>query len=398
MRGHIEERKDRNGKSLFYAVVYIGRDDKGHKRYKWLKANGKRDAERRLAEAIHEMNVGDYVDPKGALGDFIERWLKEYAKPNLSPRTVEGYESIYKTHIGPSLGKLQLKDVRPERIQAFYASRLEMGLSTTTVRHHAMMLHRVLEHAVKWQLLARNPADAVTPPVARHIEMRTLDEAAAETVLEAAKDTPYFPLFHLGLYTGIRRSEMLAVRWRDTDLLMADISISRSMHRLLDHQIVFRGTKTAKSSRKVALDPVTCGVLRQHRSNEIALCKTLQIKFTEDRLVFCHWDGSPLLPSTVSQAWRRLTRGLGFNNIRFHDLRHSHATLMLKAGVHPKVVQERLGHSSIAITLDTYSHVMPGMQHHAAETFAKMLDPNIRQGQDETSSNSHDTANAQSQK
>ncbi len=203
--------------------------------------------------------------------------------------------------------------------------------------------------------------------------MHILDEEQVAMALKEAEVTTYYVLFYLAVYTGMRQSELLALRWSDIDLTMAEISVSRSMHRLLTHEVIFRGTKTAKSSRTVALSPSTCAVLRQHLENEMALCGRLGIPFTNDRLVFSTPDGTPLIAATVRQAWRRLTKRLGFQNIRFHDLRHTHASLMLKQGVHPKIVQERLGHSTIATTLDTYSHVTPGLQRKAAEAFDKIM-------------------------
>jgi integrase len=372
MKGYIR----RSGERSYQLGVYLGKDTDGKKKYKWLTVKGnKRQAEAKLNEMVHQINTGVFTDPKGTFGEFIERWLVEYVKPNLSPRTLEGYQNIVRAGVGPTLGKVQLKDLKPEQLQKYYADKLATGLSTTTVRHHAMLLHCVLEFAVKWQLLVRNPADAVTPPITRHTEMHTLDETQAEQILKAAEDTPYFSLFHLALFTGMRRSELLALRWADVDLMGAEISVNRSMHRLLTHEVIFRGTKTLKSSRSVALAPDTCVVLRQHVNNEMALCVATGMVFTNERLIFCQWDGKPLLPHTISQAWRRLTHRLGIWHIRFHDLRHTHASLMLKAGIHPKIVQERLGHSSISITLDTYSHVTPGIQHAAAKTFADIFRP-----------------------
>lgn len=372
MKGHIVKR----GKDSFSIVLSLGYDREGKRVRKWVTVHGgKREAQAKLAELLHQFNTGVYADPKGTVGEFMERWIIEYAKPNLSPRTTEGYESIYRAHVAAELGKVPLKSLKPEHLQKYYTGRLDAGLSTTTVRHHAMLLHRVLEHALRWQLLARNPADAVTPPAVRHTEMHTLDEAQADKALTEAMNTPYYALFSLALYTGMRRSELLALRWQDIDLIMAEISVSRAMHRLLTGEFVFRGTKTAKSSRTVALSPDACLVMRHHLDNEMALCGRLGVSFANDRLVFCKWDGTPLIPYTVSQAWRRLTRGLGIQDVRFHDLRHTHATLMLKQGIHPKIVQERLGHSSIAITLDTYSHVSPGMQRKAAEAFDQILKP-----------------------
>jgi integrase len=368
MKGQIRQRGD-----TFSVIVPLGKDADGKKRYKWVTCQSKREAQAKRAELIHLINNGEITNPKGTTGEFIERWLNEYAKPNLSPRTTEGYESIFRAHLETAIGNVMLKNLKPEHIQKYYADTLASGLSTTTVRHHAMMLHRVLEHAVKWQLLSRNPADAVTPPKTRHVEMHTLDETQAETIMAEAMNTPYYSLFALALYTGMRRSEILALRWQDIDLIMAEVSVSRSMHRLITKEFVYRGTKTAKSSRTVALSPNTCQLLRQHLENEMALCARMKVPFANDRLVFCQWDGKPYIPYTISQAWSRLVRRLGIKDIHFHSLRHTHATLMLKAGIHPKIVQERLGHSSIAITLDTYSHVSPGMQQKAAETFDSIL-------------------------
>jgi integrase len=371
MRGHIVKRGN-----IYSIVLSLGYDGKGKRLQKWVTVQGgKREAQTKLAELLHQLNSGLYVDPKGTLGEFMERWLVEYAQPNLSPRTTEGYQSIYRAHIAPTIGKSPLKYLKPEHIQKYYAEMLAHGLSTTTVRHHAMLLHRVLEHALKWQLLARNPADAVTPPRTQHSEMHTLDESQVSAVLKQAEATSYYVIFYLAIYTGMRQSELLGLRWQDIDLIMAEISVRRSMHRLLTHEVIFRGTKTAKSSRSVAISPSTCLVLRKHLEKEMALCNRLGIQFKNDRLIFCTPDGSPLISGTVRQSWRRLTRRLGLQNIRFHDLRHTHASLMLKQGVHPKIVQERLGHATISTTLDLYSHVTPGLQHKAAEAFDEIFKP-----------------------
>jgi integrase len=372
MKGSII--KQSRYKQSYTIVLFLGYDDKGKKKYKWVTVQGtKHDAQVKLAELRTQLNTGTYVDPKGTLGEFLKRWLVEYARPNLSPRTYEGYESIIRAHITPVIGNTLIKNLKPEHIQKYYADRLADGSSTTTVRHHAMLLHCALEHALKWQLLVRNPADAVTPPRIRHIEMHVLDETQVGIALSEAKNTPYYALFYLAVYTGMRQSELLALRWGDIDLTMAELSVSRSMHRLLTHEVVFRGTKTAKSSRTVALSPNTCQVMRQHLDNEMALCNRLGIPFTNDRLVFCIPDGKPLIPATVRQAWRRLIKRLGYPNIRFHDLRHTHASLMLKQGIHPKIVQERLGHATISTTLDLYSHVTPGLQRKAVEAFDEIF-------------------------
>jgi len=377
MKGYLKKQNNKHGikgKESYRIGVYLGKDDDGKKCYQWETIKGgKKKAQERLQEILHQKNTGMLAIPKGTLGEFIERWLKEYAKTNLSPRTAEGYESIYHSRLKSELGLVMLKDLKPAHIQKYYADLQASGKTSSTARHHAMMLHRVLEHAVKWQLLPRNPADAVTPPKNRHIEMKTLDESQAELILNEAMNTPYYTLFALALHTGARRSELLSLRWQDISFPGAELSISRSMHRLLNGEFIYRNTKTVKSNRSVALSPMTCQMLRHHLDNEMAQCSQLKIPFTNERLVFCRWNGEPLIPHTVSQAWRRLARRLGIKDIHFHSLRHTMATLMLERGIHPKIVQERLGHSSIAITMDTYSHVMPGMQKKAAETLDTIL-------------------------
>jgi integrase len=368
MKGSIIKR----GNS-YSGAVYVGRNENGIKKYKWVSAPSRQEVKVKLAELKHSVMAGTYIAPKGTLAEFAQRWLKEYAEPKLAPRTVDGYRSIFNSGIGPAMGKVLLRDLKPDRIQRYYADKLATGVSNTTVTHHAMVLHRILEFAVKWQLLARNPADAASPPGIRHIEMHILDEEQVVVFLNAAIDTPYFTEFHLALFTGMRRSEIMALRWQDCDLILAGISVSRSMHQLYDRQIVFSGTKTAKSSRRIELSPETCQVLRLHLENEMSLCARLGVPFTNDRLLFCEWDGRPLSPDRVSRAWEQLIKKLEFGHIRFHDARHTHASLLLKAGIHPKIVQERLGHANIQTTLNIYSHVMPGMQRRAAEAFEEMI-------------------------
>ena len=241
-----------------------------------------------------------------------------------------------------------------------------------------MFLHRVLSHAVRMQLLSQNPADSVERPVRQHVEMRTLDEVQVGAVFTAAEKTPYFSLFHTALFTGMRRSELLGLRWSDVDLIMAEVTVNRALHHLSSGGFIIRGTKTTRSTRSVALAPESCNVLRRHLDNEQLLCLEIGMPFKNDRYLFCKWDGSPLIPHTVTQAWRRLTSRLGIWGVRFHDLRHTHATMMLKQGIHPRIVQERMGHSSIAITLDVYSHVTPGMQQEAARSFGQLFDEDIR--------------------
>ncbi len=278
------------------------------------------------------------------------------------------------------MGNILLTQLKPEHITRYEAQKIASGrcdgkggLSPRSVRYHHFTLHTALRTAVKWGLLARNPADAVDPPHFERPEMHTLNEDDIQRVLTAAKETQYYSLFFLALFTGMRRSELLALRWQDVDLLLCQAFVTRSMHQLRDGSIIFREPKTARSRRMISLSPSTAIELRDHHEKQKLAFAMQGTAFKDDTLIFCQSDGKPLLPNSVTHAWMKLVRRLGLKGIRLHDARHSHASLMLKQGIHPKIVQERLGHSSISTTLDVYSHVAPGLQEAAANRFDELI-------------------------
>lgn len=378
MRGHITKRS----KDSYSIVIDVGTDPAtGKRKQQRVSIKGtKKEAEQRLSELLHQLDTGTFIKPgKTTVAEYLERWLKDYAWPNLSPKTAEGYEHMINRHIVPALGNIPLTQLKPSDIQKYYSDKLATGrkdgtggLSARTVRHHHVTLHGALQIAVKQGLLIRNPCDAVTPPHYQRPEMHTLNEDDIHKLLEAAKDTLYYPIFYIALFTGMRRSEMLALRWCDIDLDLCELSVTRSLHHLRDGTTVFRQPKTTKSRRMIALSPSTALVLREHRGKQIAERLLTGKPLSDDSLIFSHPDGKPLLPDSITRHWIRLTRRLGMN-IRLHDARHTMATLMLKQGVHPKIVQERLGHASITTTLDTYSHVTPGLQAAAALRFDELV-------------------------
>lgn len=381
MRGHIVKR----GKDSYSIKISVGKDaTTGKYKYQWTTVKGtKKEAEKRLSELLNQLDNGTFMKPgKTTVAEYLERWLKSYAWPNLAPRTAEGYEHICRRHLIPALGNMTLTGLKPEHLQQYQSGKLsggrcdgKGGLSPRTVRHHHMVLHDALEHAVKMGLLNRNIADAVSPPSCQRPQWQTLSELDISTFLEAAKQTPYHVLFYEALFTGMRRSELLALRWCDVDLLLCQAHVTRSLHHLLTGEIVIRTPKTAKGRRMVALSPSAALLLQGHRDKQEAQRAILGIPLTDNDLIFSDLDGKPLLPNTVTHAWIKLVRRIGLKGIRLHDARHTHASLMLKQGVHPKIVQERLGHASIQMTLDTYSHVAPGLQEAAAAGFDKMVLP-----------------------
>ena len=368
MRGYIRKR----GKNSYAITISLGRDPATGRYLKdYLTVKGtKKDAEKKLVEVLNQIDNGIYIRPSTTtLAEFLEMWLKDYVSPNLSPTTASGYEHIIYRYIIPFLGNMTLTVLKPEHLIKYYAEKTEKGLSAQTVRHHHTILHKALHDAVEWGLLSRNPADAVSPPRVQRPELQTWNEDEIFRFLQEAKSTPYYALFYTALFTGMRRSEILALRWCDVNLILAQISVNRSLHVLKGGKVVFRQPKTSKSRRTIALSPSAVITLKEHRDKQELEHLMLGIPLKEEDLVFAHYDGTPLLPNTVTHAWIKLVRRSGLKSIRLHDARHSHASILLKIDVHPKIVQERMGHSSIQVTLDTYSHVAPGLQEKAAKHF-----------------------------
>ena len=367
MRGSIIKRH----KSSYTIVLNLGVDPQGKRRQQWLSVKGtKKEAEKRLSELLHQLDTGTFMRPsKTTLAEYLERWLTDYARPNLSPRGFERYAGIISKHLIPDMGAIRLTQLRPEHLQKLYAVKLNSGLSARTVRYIHVVIHKALQTAIKWGLVSRNVADGVDVPHARRSEMQTWGEDEIARFLEAAKTTPYYALFYLALFTGMRRSELLGLKWNDVDLLLGEVSVTRSLHHLRDGSYIFTEPKSAKSRRTIALPPSAILTLREHHEKQKLERVMLGIPLTGDDLVFSALEGKPLRPNTITRAWAILAARCGVKVIRLHDARHTHASLMLKQGIHPKIVQERLGHATIAITLDTYSHVAPGLQEAAAKRF-----------------------------
>jgi len=378
MRGTIITRGD-----SYRIKISLGKDSATGKyisHYETINGN-KKDAEKRLNELIHQRDNGTFVKPgKATLSEYLESWLADYCKPNLSPRTHELYSYICNKHIIPTLGSILLFEIKPQHLQRLYADKLKSGLSGRTVQIIHVTLHKALKNAVKTGQLIRNVVDAVDSPKIQRREMRVMSETDLHIFLEYAKDTPNYALFYTSLFTGMRRAELLALRWSDVDLELCQVSVTRSMQYIQaaapGNRISFKEPKTTKSKRSIALSPSTAITLREHQAKQNELRESLGYPALSDSdLVFSHYDGSPLLPSSVTHAWMKIVRSCGLHGIRLHDSRHTHASLLLKQGVHPKIVQERLGHGSIQITLDTYSHVAPGLQQAAANKFDDILLP-----------------------
>ncbi len=378
MRGHIRKR----GNS-WTIVVELGRDPvTGKRKQQWQSIKGtKKDAERELRVLLTSLETGTYVKPtKSTLGEYLERWLRDYVQTNVRPKTAEGYMSKIRCHILPEIGQVPLADLQPSHLQTLYRTKLESGrvngdggLGPSTVNQLHRILSAALRHAVKWGLVGRNVAEAVDPPRAPRNEPHILDSKDVHTLLAASKETPYYQVFHLAIYTGLRRSELLGLRWRDIDLDMATLSVVQTRMQLSGGKSFFQEPKTSRSRRQVALPPSTVLVLREYREQQEVQALLVGWEITPDSSVFRYDDGSPILPDTITHVFHKTSSKVGLHGVRFHDLRHTHASLMLKQGTHPKIVSERMGHSTVSITLDVYSHVTPGIQQAAALAFEEVV-------------------------
>ncbi len=382
MRGHIRQRS----KGSWTLFVDLGRDpETGKRKQKLLTVRGtKKDAEKEMRTVLTRIEGGVYVKPtKLTVGEYLKQWLESYVATNVTPKTQDRYEGIIRAHLIPAFGMLELTALHPQHIQSYYSQALKSGrkdgkggLSARTVRYHHMVLYEALKHAVKYGLLIRNVAEAVDPPIPEYKGITIIDSDRVRELLQAAKETPYYACIFTAVYTGMRRSELLGLRWCDVDLELATLSIVQTLHQTQNGKYVIGKPKTKGSSRMIAMSPSLAILLREQKQNRELDRMLLGKPILPEDLVFSNPDGSPLRPNTVSRAFEKIARSLGLK-MRFHDLRHAHATLMLRQGVHPKIVSERLGHSSVAITLDIYSHVLPGLQEAAASKFEEGLQEGI---------------------
>ncbi|MCP4614441.1 MAG: site-specific integrase [Planctomycetes bacterium] len=338
----------------------------------------KAEAQRKLRELLTNLDKGVPIDEsKKSVGEFLDQWVRDYAETNTSPRTVEGYKGNINRYLKPKLGNIALAKLTAYHVQELYGDMIEKGLSARTVIHTHRVLSEALAYAVKWGLLAHNICESVDPPRPRKKEMIALDTGDVQKLLEATSQSLYGGIFYLAIYTGLRRSELLGLRWCDVDIPRKSISINQTVVRLIGKGLVVGQPKTKSSRRSVSLSPNAAALLSGLKAKRMEQLESVGIKLDESGFVFSNPDGGPVSPDAVSHEFQKTVKVLGLPPVRFHDLRHTHATLMLKEGIHPKIVSERLGHSTIAITMDTYSHVLPGMQEEAALVFEKSLEKSV---------------------
>ena len=368
MRGHIERRG-----AGWTAVVDLPADPAtGKRRQKRLTAATRREIEALVVATIQAAQGGFTDAGRATVRDYLPRW-QEAAAPTLRPATRRRYADLIRLHILPVLGNVKLAKLSPADVQRLYADRLAAGLSPTSVRQVHSVLHRALDQAVRWGLLPRNVTEAVDPPKPAKPETTTWDARQVAAVLTAAAGDDLDPLWRLALLTGMRRGEVLGLRWRDLDLDRGSLAVRRTLSRGADSRLIEGAPKTASGRRQIALPASAIEALRRHRVRQLEARLAAGVAYADHDLVFANDTGGPLHPNSLALRFRRLIVRAGVPRIRFHDLRHTSASLMLANGEHPKVVQERLGHADIRMTMDLYSHVAADMQRHAADRLDAVL-------------------------
>jgi integrase len=312
------------------------------------------------------------VTPSVTTGVFLEEWLGSIGH-SVRPRTWHRYAEYVHLHIVPTLGARPLELLAPQEIQRLYASKIAAGLSPRSVLHLHRVLHRALAQAQRWGIVDDNAASLVDPPRPEPREMRALSPNEARRLLTAASGDRLEALYTLAITTGMRQGELLGLRWRDVDLEGRSIRVTGSLQYVPGQGLRVSAPKTARSRRNVLISELAAGALRRH-SDRQRLEQSLVDDWEDNGLVFPNRVGRAMYATNLlDRSFASLLERAGVPRIRFHDLRHTAATLLLGQGVHPKVVSEMLGHTNTSITLDLYSHATPTMQREAAGAFDRLL-------------------------
>ena len=336
-------------------------------------AKTRQEAARLLAVALHDQEHGlPPVPQRQTVAQYLAQWLSA-VQPTIEYTTWLRYEQIVRLHLVPALGHLRLAHLTPQHLHALYAEKLAAGLSPTSVHHVDAVLHKALQDALVLGVVQRNVAEVVKAPAIAQREMRVFSPEQARAVLAAAQGDRLEALYVLALSTGMREGELFGLKWRHLDLDSGVLQVQGTLKRTDTGRAVGK-PKTQGSQRKIMLSALAIAALRRHRTRQAEERLFAGSEWHDQDLVFCNPLGNPLDPSNVKRySYLPLLKRAGAPYIRFHDLRHTAATLLLLAGVHPKVVSEMLGHSDIAITLRIYSHVLPDMQQEASAAMDRLL-------------------------
>ncbi|MGQ5176223.1 tyrosine-type recombinase/integrase [Bacillus halotolerans] len=351
--------KTTKGELRYYFMADIGKDANGKRKQK--KKSGfktQREAQEALTELLSKVQKGTYVSPSKQLyKDYAEKWLRAI---KVEEQTLSSYESYFRNHITPGLGDLKLNEIAKSDIEKLVSNMLQDDLSAKTIRKAVVIIKASLEKAVDDGLIGVNPAKKVDLPKLKETEFNVWTQDQIEIFLEAAKSDRLFTLFRLALMTGMRRGELLGLRWKDIRFDLNTVTIQQTLSN--DGKKILKGTKSRAGRRTINLDKTTIEALQILKERVEEEKSRIGEDYPDYDLVFCTKYGTPLSPPNVRRTFKQISEKANLPSIRFHDLRHTHATLLLEKRIPVKVISERLGHSSINVTLNVYAHVLPHMQ------------------------------------
>jgi integrase len=385
MQGHIHKRvhTGKNGKQTtrWYVVVDVGMAVDGRRRQKWHGGfRTRKEAEIARAKLVDDLHTGSYVVPgRLTFAEWVRNSWLPMTEGRVKPSTFHSYRQNMEIHVLPALGSRPLQQLTVMMLNALYARLQSEGsghgaLSAKTVRYIHTIVHKALEDAVDAGLAAKNVADRAKPPRPSRLSTREVGSWEAHELaqfLASVRGTRLEAVWRLAAMTGMRRGEVLGLRWADVDLAGARLSVRHAVVAVAYE--VIESTPKSHNARVIDLDPETVELLQTHRQQQMQERKEWGVDYENQDLIAAREDGSPIHPHSFSQSFGRLIKRAGLRTIRLHDLRHTHATLALQAGVPVKVISERLGHESPAFTLKQYAHVIPGMQAAAAALVAELI-------------------------
>jgi integrase len=382
--GSISKRKD----GTWCAVLTLGLNPRtGKQKRKFYYGRTQKEVKEKLARAQVEIQNGTFVDNhKITVGEWLNRWLEEYARPHIRPATWKSYEENIRLHINPAIGHIKLKDLKSSDLQRHYNDKFRNGrvdgtggLSARSVQLIHAPIHAALKQAMNEGLIMRNVSEATKLPRGEKKDIKVLTPDEQGNFLTVLSNDRLGIVFLVDLGTGLRVSELLALQWQDVDLEAKTIRVHQALTRVrIEGQptktaLRFQPLKTANSKRSISLpEPVVIG-LRHHKARQNEEKLRAGQGYTDHGLVFCSELGQPIDPRNLTRKLDQLLQKAGVPRTNMHALRHTYATRLLEKNEHPKVVQELLGHSQISLTLDTYSHVMPEIKQKAAEKLNDVL-------------------------
>lgn len=377
MRGSVVKR------GATWSIVFdIGRDEHGKRKQKWIGGyRTKREAQAALAEQVNSVEQGSFIAPVNqTVADFLNEWGNQ-KKLQVRPSTWRSYEWTLNYHVIPHIGQLKLKQVTPNHIEKLYTQLRDCPrpdgkdgtLSERTILHVHLILQNAFDRAVRWGLIGRNPCKLVDAPRPKKVEMKVWTKEQLQKFISVAAEDDLYHVFLLLATTGMRIGEVLGLRWRDVDLKNCKVTIQQQIS-FVKGGYVIQPPKTRSGNRTIPVPQQVIDVLKNVNEQQEFKEQFFGQDYQKDLdLVCCTDKGTPLYHGNFTARWNSLIEKAGIPRIRIHDIRHTHASLLLQQGVNPKVVAERLGHANVSITLDTYTHLLPGIQEKAVDTFANEI-------------------------